>query len=69
VPEGINEDAEKRLRILEHYTELGSGYHIAMKDLELRGAGNLLGGEQSGFVTAMVGLDTYTRLLEDTIRG
>jgi transcription-repair coupling factor (superfamily II helicase) len=67
VPEGVNEEAEKRLRILEHYTELGSGYHIAMKDLELRGAGNLLGAEQSGFVT-MVGLDTYTRLLEDTIR-
>jgi transcription-repair coupling factor (superfamily II helicase) len=67
VPEGVTEDAEKRLRILEHYTELGSGYHIAMKDLELRGAGNLLGAEQSGFVT-MVGLDTYTRLLEDTIR-
>jgi transcription-repair coupling factor (superfamily II helicase) len=67
VPEGVSEDAEKRLRILEHYTELGSGYHIAMRDLELRGAGNLLGSEQSGFVTA-VGLDTYTRLLEDTIR-
>jgi transcription-repair coupling factor (superfamily II helicase) len=67
VPENITEDAEKRLRILEHYTELGSGYHIAMRDLELRGAGNLLGSEQSGFVTA-VGLDTYTRLLEDTIK-
>jgi transcription-repair coupling factor (superfamily II helicase) len=67
VPDGITEDAEKRLRILEHYTELGSGYHIAMKDLEMRGAGNLLGAEQSGFVT-MVGLDTYTRLLEDTIK-
>ncbi|MGH7465925.1 MAG: DEAD/DEAH box helicase, partial [Longimicrobiales bacterium] len=67
VPEGVSDDAEKRLRILEHYTELGSGYHIAMKDLELRGAGNLLGAEQSGFVTA-VGLDTYTRLLEDTIK-
>jgi transcription-repair coupling factor (superfamily II helicase) len=67
VPDNVTEDAEKRLRILEHYTELGSGYHIAMKDLELRGAGNLLGAEQSGFVN-MVGLDTYTRLLEDTIR-
>ena len=66
-PEGITEEAEKRLRILEHYTELGSGYAIAMKDLEMRGAGNLLGSEQSGFVTA-VGLDTYTRLLEDTIK-
>ncbi|CAN5749368.1 transcription-repair coupling factor [soil metagenome] len=67
LPDGAGDDAEKRLRILEHYTELGSGYHIAMKDLEMRGAGNLLGAEQSGFVT-QVGLDTYTRLLEDTIR-
>ncbi|HEX6134978.1 MAG TPA: transcription-repair coupling factor [Longimicrobiales bacterium] len=67
VPENVSDEAEKRLRILEHYTELGSGYHIALKDLELRGAGNLLGAEQSGFVNA-VGLDTYTRLLEDTIR-
>jgi transcription-repair coupling factor (superfamily II helicase) len=66
-PENINDEADKRLRILEHYTELGSGYAIAMKDLELRGAGNLLGAAQSGFVHA-VGLDTYTRLLEDTIR-
>ena len=66
-PENINEDAEKRLRILEHYTELGAGYAIALKDLELRGAGNLLGAAQSGFVHA-IGLDTYTRLLEDTIR-
>jgi transcription-repair coupling factor (superfamily II helicase) len=67
VPENVTEEAEKRLRILEHYTELGSGYAIALKDLELRGAGNILGGAQSGFVHA-VGLDTYTRLLEDTIR-
>ena len=65
-PEGITQDAEKRLRILEHYTELGSGYAIAMKDLELRGAGNILGSDQSGFVHA-VGLDTYTRLLEKTV--
>jgi transcription-repair coupling factor (superfamily II helicase) len=67
IPEGVNDEAEKRLRILEHYTELGSGYAIALKDLELRGAGNILGAEQSGFVHA-VGLDTYTRLLEDTIK-
>ncbi len=66
VPEGVTEEAERRLRILEHFTALGSGYAIAIKDLELRGAGNLLGAEQSGFVHA-VGLDTYTRLLEDTI--
>ncbi|HEU5209756.1 MAG TPA: transcription-repair coupling factor [Longimicrobiales bacterium] len=67
IPEGVNDEAEKRLRILEHFTELGSGYAIALKDLELRGAGNILGADQSGFVHA-VGLDTYTRLLEDTIR-
>ena len=67
VPEDVTEDAEKRLRILEHYTELGSGYAVALKDLELRGAGNLLGAEQSGFVHA-VGLETYTRLLEKTVQ-
>jgi transcription-repair coupling factor (superfamily II helicase) len=67
IPDGVTEEAEKRLRILEHFTELGSGYAIALKDLELRGAGNLLGQEQSGFVHA-VGLDTYTRLLEDAIQ-
>lgn len=67
VPDDVGEEAEKRLRILEHYTELGSGYAIALKDLELRGAGNILGAEQSGFVHA-VGLETYTRLLERTIR-
>ncbi len=67
IPEAVQEDAERRLRILEHFTDLGSGYAIALKDLELRGAGNLLGAEQSGFVHA-IGLDTYTRLLEDAIR-
>jgi transcription-repair coupling factor (superfamily II helicase) len=67
IPDDISEDAEKRLRVLEHYTELGSGYRIALKDLELRGAGNILGSEQSGFVHA-VGFDTYMRLLEDTVR-
>ncbi len=65
-PEGITVEAEKRLRILEHHTELGAGYAIAMKDLELRGAGNILGADQSGHVHA-VGLDTYTRLLEKTV--
>ena len=67
IPDEVQEDAERRLRVLEHYTELGSGYRIALKDLELRGAGNILGAEQSGFVQA-VGLDTYLRLLEDTIK-
>jgi transcription-repair coupling factor (superfamily II helicase) len=67
LPESITEEAEKRLRILEHFTDLGSGYAIALKDLELRGAGNILGAEQSGFVHA-IGLDTYSRLLEKTVR-
>ncbi len=67
VPDEVSEEAEKRLRVLEHYTELGSGYRIALKDLELRGAGNILGSEQSGFVHA-VGFDTYMRLLEETVR-
>ncbi len=67
IPDEIQEDAEKRLRVLEHYTELGSGYRIALKDLELRGAGNILGSQQSGFVHA-VGLDTYMRLLDETIK-
>ncbi|MBW3629929.1 MAG: transcription-repair coupling factor, partial [Gemmatimonadetes bacterium] len=67
IPENVSEDAEKRLRVLEHYTELGSGYGIALRDLELRGAGNILGSAQSGFVHA-VGFDTYMRLMEQTIR-
>lgn len=67
VPDNIDEDAERRLRVLEHHTELGAGYRIAMKDMELRGAGNLLGAEQSGFVHT-VGFDLYLRLLEETVR-
>jgi transcription-repair coupling factor (superfamily II helicase) len=62
----VAEDAERRLRILEHYTELGSGYSIALRDLELRGAGNLLGADQSGFAQ-QIGLDTYMRLLKKTV--
>ena len=65
-PEGITREAEKRLRILEHHTELGSGYAIALKDLELRGSGNILGADQSGHIH-QVGLDTYTRMLEKTV--
>ncbi len=58
--------AEKRLRAIFEATELGAGFRIAMKDLEIRGAGNLLGAEQSGFISA-VGFDLYTRLLADAI--
>lgn len=66
VPEHTDEDAERRLRVLEHHTELGAGYRVALKDMELRGAGNLLGPEQSGFVQA-VGFDLYLRLLDETV--
>ncbi|MBX7119020.1 MAG: transcription-repair coupling factor, partial [Gemmatimonadaceae bacterium] len=66
VPENTDEDAERRLRVLEHHTELGAGYRVALKDMELRGAGNLLGPEQSGFVHA-VGFDLYLRLLDETV--
>jgi transcription-repair coupling factor (superfamily II helicase) len=68
VPDAIDEDAERRLRVLEHHTELGAGYRIALKDMELRGAGNLLGPEQSGFVQA-VGFDLYLRLLDETVNN
>jgi transcription-repair coupling factor (superfamily II helicase) len=63
----VDPDAERRLQVLEHHTELGSGYRVALKDMELRGAGNLLGPEQSGFVHA-VGFDLYLRLLEEQVR-
>ena len=66
VPETVDEDAERRLRVLEHHTELGAGYRVALKDMELRGAGNLLGPEQSGFVHA-VGFDLYLRLLDEAV--
>ena len=65
-PDRVDDDAERRLSVLEHNTELGSGYQIALKDMELRGAGNLLGPEQSGFVHT-VGFDLYLRLLDETV--
>jgi transcription-repair coupling factor (superfamily II helicase) len=68
VPDQVDAQAEERLRVLEHHTDLGSGYRIALRDLELRGAGNLLGGEQSGHVQA-VGFDMYLRWLEETVRA
>ena len=67
VPSNVAPDGERRLRILEHHTELGSGYRVALRDLQLRGAGNLLGTDQSGFAQA-VGLDVYQRLLQGTVR-
>jgi transcription-repair coupling factor (superfamily II helicase) len=56
-------DARKRITALEQFTELGSGFNIAMKDLEIRGAGDLLGGEQSGFIND-IGFDTYQKILK-----
>ena len=62
----LTEEARKRLRTISEATELGAGFTIAMKDLEIRGAGNLLGTEQSGYIAA-IGFDLYTRLLAETI--
>jgi transcription-repair coupling factor (superfamily II helicase) len=66
VPDVIDQAAEERLKVLEHHTELGAGYRIALRDMELRGAGNLLGSEQSGHAHA-VGFDLYLRWLEETV--
>ncbi|MEX1999695.1 MAG: transcription-repair coupling factor [Gemmatimonadales bacterium] len=68
VPDAVDAEAEERLRVLEHHTALGSGYRIAMRDLEIRGAGNLLGAEQSGHAQA-VGFDTYMRWLAESVRA
>ncbi|OGW78938.1 MAG: transcription-repair coupling factor, partial [Omnitrophica bacterium GWA2_52_8] len=62
----MTQDAEKRLAAIERFTELGSGFKIAMEDLEIRGAGNILGHEQSGFIHA-VGFDLYCRMLQEEI--
>ncbi|HET8622420.1 MAG TPA: transcription-repair coupling factor [Gemmatimonadales bacterium] len=68
VPDTIDAQAEERLKVLEHHSDLGAGYRIALKDLEIRGAGNLLGAEQSGHAHA-VGFDLYMRWLEETVRA
>lgn len=62
----LSEDALKRLKVISENTELGSGFKVAMKDMEIRGAGNILGKEQSGQL-ASVGLDMYIRLLDEAI--
>jgi transcription-repair coupling factor (superfamily II helicase) len=63
----LSEEASKRLATLSDYTELGSGFRIAMRDLEIRGAGNLLGDEQSGHVAA-VGFELYVSMLDEAVR-
>jgi len=69
LPEGrpVTKTAVKRLKAVEEYSELGAGFKLAMRDLELRGAGNILGAEQSGHIVA-VGYDLYCRLLEQAVR-
>lgn len=62
----MTDDARKRITALEQFSELGSGLNIAMKDLEIRGAGDLLGGEQSGFINE-IGFDTYQKILAEAI--
>lgn len=62
----ITEDARRRLRAIEAFSDLGSGFNIAMQDLDIRGAGNLLGGEQSGFIADM-GFETYQRILSEAV--
>jgi len=62
----ISEAARKRLRAIKEFTELGSGFKIALRDLEIRGAGNILGAEQHGFIAA-VGFDLYVKLLEQAV--
>ena len=62
----MTEKARKRLRAIEEFTELGSGFHLAMRDLEIRGAGNILGAQQHGFIEE-VGFDLYCRLLEEAV--
>ncbi|MBA4745605.1 MAG: transcription-repair coupling factor [Muricauda sp.] len=64
--EVMTTEARKRIEALEQFTELGSGFNIAMKDLEIRGAGDLLGGEQSGFINE-IGFETYQKILAEAI--
>ncbi len=62
----MTEEARKRMQALEQFSELGSGFNIAMKDLEIRGAGDLLGGEQSGFINE-IGFETYQKIMNEAI--
>ncbi len=63
----LNEEAVKRLNVLKEFTELGSGYNIASRDLSIRGAGDILGSEQAGFIDT-VGIDLYLKILNDEIK-
>ncbi len=67
-PERMTEEAEQRLKAIEEFSELGSGFKVALRDLEIRGAGDLLGAEQSGHVSA-VGLDMYCQMLAESVKA
>ncbi len=66
-PSTLSTDARKRLQTLEDFSDLGEGFKIAMRDLDIRGAGNLLGAEQSGFINDL-GFDTYHKILDETVQ-
>lgn len=63
----LTDEAKRRLKAIEEFNELGSGFNVAMRDLDIRGAGNLLGGEQSGFITD-IGFEMYHKILDEAIR-
>jgi len=63
----LTEEARKRLRAIEEFSNLGSGFNIAMRDLDIRGAGNILGGEQSGFITD-IGFEMYQKILNEALQ-
>ena len=65
--QALKKPAVRRLRAIEEFSDLGSGFHISMRDMEIRGAGNLLGAQQHGHIAA-VGFDLYTRLLDESVR-
>ncbi len=62
----LSSDSRKRLKTIEEFSDIGSGFDVAMRDLDIRGAGNILGGEQSGFITD-IGYDTYQKILNEAI--
>ncbi|MFT7614759.1 MAG: transcription-repair coupling factor (superfamily II helicase), partial [Parvicellaceae bacterium] len=66
-PQHLTDEARKRLHAIEQFSELGSGFNISMRDLDIRGAGNLLGGEQSGFISD-IGFEMYQKILDEAIQ-
>ena len=64
----LSDSASKRLEAIKEYTELGSGYRVAMKDLSIRGAGDIIGSEQAGFIDS-IGISLYTKLISESLQG